>query len=108
VNQQTLSALIWTVADLLRGDYKQADYGKVILPFTTLRRLDCVLAPTKAAVLAEHNTLSQIMLRTDSGCHFRLAQTCPTAIAGAALWVGIGGRIKKDSGLGRRCHRRNW
>ena len=54
MNQQNLSALIWSVADLLRGDYKQSDYGKVILPFTVLRRLDCVLAPTKAAVLAEH------------------------------------------------------
>lgn len=51
--EQNLSAFIWSVADLLRGDYKQAEYGKVILPFTVLRRLDCVLAPTKAAVLAE-------------------------------------------------------
>ena len=49
----SLSSLIWSVADLLRGDYKPAEYGKVILPFTVLRRLDCVLAPTKAAVLAE-------------------------------------------------------
>lgn len=54
LNQQALSAFIWSVADLLRGDYKQADYGKVILPFTVLRRLDCVLEPTKEAVLAEH------------------------------------------------------
>ncbi len=43
--------LIWSVADLLRGDYKQSDYGKVILPMTVLRRLDCVLAPTKQKVL---------------------------------------------------------
>lgn len=48
-----LSAFIWSVADLLRGDFKQSDYGKVILPFTVLRRIDCVLEPTKAAVLAE-------------------------------------------------------
>jgi len=53
MNQQALSAFIWSVADLLRGDYRQHDYGKVILPFTVLRRLDCVLEPTKAAVLAE-------------------------------------------------------
>ncbi len=53
LNQQALSAFIWSVADLLRGDYKQADYGKVILPFTVLRRLDCVLEPTKQAVLDE-------------------------------------------------------
>ena len=43
--------LIWAVADLLRGDYKQADYGKVILPMTVLRRLDCVLEPSKQRVL---------------------------------------------------------
>ena len=49
----SISSLIWSVADLLRGDYKPADYAKVILPFTVLRRIDCVLAPTKEAVLAE-------------------------------------------------------
>jgi type I restriction enzyme M protein len=43
--------LIWPIAQLLRHDYKRSDYGKVILPFTILRRLDCVLAPTKAEVL---------------------------------------------------------
>lgn len=48
-----LSSLIWSVAEVLRGPYKPHEYSKVILPFTVLRRLDCVLAPTKAAVLAE-------------------------------------------------------
>ena len=48
-----LSSFIWSVADLLRGDYKQSEYGKVILPFTVLRRLDCVLEASKPAVLAE-------------------------------------------------------
>lgn len=48
-----LSSFIWSVADLLRGDYKQSEYGKVILPFTVLRRLDCVLEATKPAVLTE-------------------------------------------------------
>ncbi|PAZ17614.1 restriction endonuclease subunit M [Streptomyces sp. SA15] len=41
----------WSVADLLRGDYKQSDYGKVILPFTVLRRLECVLEPTRDKVV---------------------------------------------------------
>lgn len=54
MNQQALSSFIWSVADLLRGDYRQSDYGKVILPFTVLRRLDCVLEPTKQAVLDEY------------------------------------------------------
>jgi len=43
--------LIWSIADLLRGDYKPAEYQKVILPIVLLRRLDCVLEPTKQQVL---------------------------------------------------------
>ena len=52
--EQSISALIWSTADLLRGDYKQSDYGKIILPFTLLRRLECVLEPTRDDVLAEN------------------------------------------------------
>ncbi len=52
-SSSSLSSFIWSVADLLRGDYRQSEYGKVILPFTVLRRLDCVLDATKPAVLAE-------------------------------------------------------
>lgn len=54
MSEQNLSSLIWSLADLLRGDYKQSDYGKVIMPFTVLRRLDCILEPTKAQVLTEY------------------------------------------------------
>ena len=49
------AAFIWSVADLLRGDYKQSEYGKVILPLTVIRRLDCVLEPTKAKVMAVYD-----------------------------------------------------
>src|SRR5450755_4733592 len=52
------AAFIWSVADLLRGDYKQSEYGKVILPLTVVRRLDCVLEPTKQAVLDKHQQLA--------------------------------------------------
>ena len=52
------AAFIWSVADLLRGDYKPSEYGRVILPLVVLRRLDCVLEPTKAAVLKRHAELS--------------------------------------------------
>jgi type I restriction enzyme M protein len=51
------AGLIWSVADKLRGVYKQSEYGRVILPFVVLRRLDCVLEPTKADVLARHEAL---------------------------------------------------
>ncbi|MFM2168846.1 MAG: hypothetical protein RIS79_3217 [Verrucomicrobiota bacterium] len=61
MSDPNLSSFIWSVADLLRGDYKQSEYGKVILPFTVLRRLDCVLESTKPAVLAE------LAARTKSG-----------------------------------------
>ncbi|AHE32274.1 type I restriction-modification system subunit M [Burkholderia pseudomallei] len=59
MNHQALSSFIWSVADLLRGDYKQSEYGRVILPFTVLRRLDCVLESTKSAVLAEFEAKSK-------------------------------------------------
>jgi type I restriction enzyme M protein len=49
--------LIWSIAELLRHDYKQSEYGRVILPFTVLRRLDCWLAPTKAKVLDRTRTI---------------------------------------------------
>jgi len=65
LNQQALSSFIWSVADLLRGDYKQSEYGKVILPFTVLRRLDCVLAPTKTKVLAEYGKKTQAGINPD-------------------------------------------
>ena len=61
-----LSSFLWSVADLLRGDYKQSDYGKVILPFTVLRRLDCVLEPTKPAVLAEFAKRTAAKLEPDA------------------------------------------
>ncbi len=50
-------SFLWSVADLLRGNYKQSEYGRVILPFTVLRRLDQVLEPTKPAVIAKSRSL---------------------------------------------------
>jgi type I restriction enzyme M protein len=48
---QSLSGLAWSVAEILRGDFKQSEYGKVVLPFVVLRRLDCILEASKEAVL---------------------------------------------------------
>jgi len=48
------AGFIWSVADLLRGDYKQSEYGRVILPLTVLRRLDCVLEPVKPKMLKKY------------------------------------------------------
>jgi len=65
MSETNLSAFIWSVADLLRGDYRQSDYGKVILPFTVLRRLDCVLASSKDAVLAEFAARTKAQVNPD-------------------------------------------
>ena len=52
-----IANFIWSICNLLRGPYKRNEYRKVILPLTVLRRFDCILAPTKVAVLKEHATL---------------------------------------------------
>ena len=56
-NVKESANFIWAIADILRGDYKQSDYGKVILPLTVLRRLDCVLESSKEDVLKKFEQL---------------------------------------------------
>ncbi|MEI8706130.1 type I restriction-modification system subunit M [Pseudoalteromonas sp. B62] len=65
-NFSQTAAFIWSVADLLRGDFKQSQYGRVILPFTLLRRLECVLAPSKDAVVAEFERIKVLNLPEDA------------------------------------------
>ena len=52
-NHSQTASFLWSIADLLRGDFKQSQYGRIILPFTLLRRMECVLAPNKDAVVRE-------------------------------------------------------
>lgn len=59
-NTNDLAAYIWSLADLLRGDFKQSQYGRIILPFTILRRLECVLEGTKDKVLKEADKRSNL------------------------------------------------
>ena len=63
------AAFIWSVADLLRGDYRRSEYGRVILPLTAIRRLDCVLEPTKSKVLAVRDQFGdrETLLRSAAG-----------------------------------------
>jgi type I restriction enzyme M protein len=60
------AAFLWSVADLLRGDFKQSQYGRIILPFTLLRRLECVLEKDKAAVLKKHAEVGKMNLPEDA------------------------------------------
>ncbi len=66
------AAFIWSVADLLRGDFKQSQYGRIILPFTLLRRLECVLAETKAEVVAESRRIADKGLKEEAQERFLL------------------------------------
>jgi type I restriction enzyme M protein len=75
VNGIANAGLIWAIAELLRGDYRPAEYGRVVLPFTLLRRLDCVLAPTKAATLAEYEK------RKDQGIDLRFFLTTASGLS---------------------------
>ncbi|HCE3719886.1 TPA: SAM-dependent DNA methyltransferase [Vibrio parahaemolyticus] len=56
-NFSSTAAFLWSVADLLRGDFKQSQYGRIILPFTLLRRLECVLEATKEQVLDKYESV---------------------------------------------------
>jgi type I restriction enzyme M protein len=78
-------AFIWSVADLLRGDFKAHEYGQVILPFTVLRRLECALAPTKAAVLTRARTVDgkaadAILRRTSKHAFYNVSKLDLTTI----------------------------
>ena len=66
------AGFIWSVADLLRGDYRRSEYGRVILPLTVIRRLDCVLEPTKSKVLAVREQYGDrdTLLRSAAGVDF--------------------------------------
>jgi type I restriction enzyme M protein len=57
MTHQELANFIWQIADLLRGPYRPPQYERVMLPFVVLRRFDCVLAQTKAKVVAEYEKL---------------------------------------------------
>lgn len=65
MNFSGTAAFIWSVADLLRGDFRQSEYGRVILPFTLLRRIECVLEPTKEDVLAEYEARKSLGIPLD-------------------------------------------
>ncbi|EPT9251295.1 type I restriction-modification system subunit M [Photobacterium damselae] len=61
-NFSQTAAFIWSVADLLRGDFRQSQYGRVILPFTLLRRLECVLEESKETVVTQAEKIKKMNL----------------------------------------------
>jgi type I restriction enzyme M protein len=63
-------SFIWSIADLIRDTFKRGKYQDVILPFTVLRRLDCVLEPTKEQVLETHNQYKDKLDNLDPRLHY--------------------------------------
>lgn len=82
---QSLSSFVWSIAEILRGDFKRSEYGKVVLPFVVLRRLDCLLADTKDAVIEAEKGLPDgvdeetrdMILFAASGDNIRVYNTSP-------------------------------
>lgn len=76
MNQQTLAPFIWNIADLLLGAFKPSEYGRIILPFTVLRRLECVLEPTRDKVRSQYEAMKasgvdmDLILPTTAGATF--------------------------------------
>jgi len=98
-----LADLIWKNAEVLRGAFKENEYRKVILPFTILRRLDCVLAPTRDAILARHQAIRHKgydldkMLTLTTALTHELAESAPFAVS--TRFARRGGQI---AGSGRQ------
>ena len=90
-----LASFIWSLADLLRGDFKQSQYGRIILPFTLLRRLECVLEPTKDTVLTEVEKVHKMNLPEE--VEEKLLQERRTALISAAVTGKIDVRNWKPS-----------
>lgn len=86
---KALSGFVWQIAELLRGDFKQSEYGKVILPFVVLRRLDCILEPSRKAVREAHASLPDgiddqtrdMMLAAAAGSGLRVYNTSSLSFA---------------------------
>ena len=72
------AGFIWSVADLLRGNYRQSEYGRVILPLVVLRRLDCVLEPSKEKVLQVAGRLAGRLTNVESVLCRRRASSSTT------------------------------
>ncbi|MRT40519.1 N-6 DNA methylase [Enterobacteriaceae bacterium RIT702] len=98
-NFSQTAAFIWSVADLLRGDFKQSQYGRVILPFTLLRRLECVLALTKDAVVAEAEKMKNSALPEEAKEKFLLRASGLTFFNASAMDLGKMGQNDIKSNL---------
>ena len=105
-NHSSVAAFLWSVADLLRGDFRQSQYGRIILPFTLLRRLECVLEATKPEVLTKYDAVKAMI---ENGTNINRKSTGLTPLMFAArynkveivkLLINKGAKLKTKSERG--------
>ncbi|WP_191489726.1 type I restriction-modification system subunit M [Pseudomonas sp. FEN] len=109
MNQQNLADFIWSVADVLRGDFKQSEFGRIILPFTVLRRLECVLEPTRdkvrsqfLAMQASGVDMDLILPATAGATFYNVSQFALDSIGSTSTSANLEDYIAKFSGNARQ------
>ena len=109
MNQQNLADFIWNVADVLRGDFKQSIYGRIILPFTLLRRLECVLEPTRDKVRSQYGSMKasgvdmDLILPTTAGATFyNLSQFSLASVGSTSTRANLEDYVAKFSANARQ------
>ena len=109
MNQQNLASDIWAIADTLRGDFKQSEFGRVILPFAVLRRLECVLEPTRAAVRAQQQVmqgtgidLDLVLPATAQASFYNLSQFSLASLGSTSTRANLDDYVAKFSANARQ------
>jgi type I restriction enzyme M protein len=109
LNQQNLADFIWNVADVLRGDFKQSIYGRIILPFTLLRRLECVLEPTREKVCSQYESMKAsgvdmdlILPTTASATFYNVSQFSLSSVGSTSTRANLEDYVAKFSANARQ------
>ncbi|SDN39067.1 type I restriction enzyme M protein [Pseudomonas arsenicoxydans] len=113
MDQQNLAEFIWSVADVLRGDFKQSEFGRIILPFTVLRRLECVLEPTRDKVRSQYQSMQAsgvdmdlILPATASATFYNVSQFALGSVGSTSTRANLEDYIAKFSANARQVFER--
>lgn len=109
MNQQNLADFIWSVADVLRGDFRQSEFGRIILPFTVLRRLECVLEPTREKVRSQYLAMQAsgvdmdlILPATAGATFYNVSQFALTSVGSTSTRANLEDYVAKFSANARQ------
>jgi type I restriction enzyme M protein len=109
MNQQNLAPFIWNIADLLLGAFKPSEYGRIILPFTVLRRLECVLEPTRKQVRQQYLGLKNssvdldlVLPNTAQASFYNISEFSLASVGSTSTRANLEDYIAKFSGNARQ------